>query len=194
MEEIWKDIENYEGYYQCSNLGRVRSVDRYIKGRYNNMQFKKGQLLKPRLNVNGYLQVSIDKQKHHTQKYIHRLVAETFIDNPNNSETINHKDGNKTNNCVENLEWTSYSENAIHAYHVLHRTICNNNIKPVGVIFEDTYSQEKTYYNSIAETSRSVGLSCTQIRRYIQNKKLWKGRFIFQTDNNKCVEDSKKVS
>lgn len=98
--EIWKDIEGYEGLYQVSNEGRVKS---FWSG--------KEKILKQH-NCKGYLEVGLykkeDKQKY---KLIHRLVAETFIPNPNNLPQINHKDENKTNNSVDNLEWCSRSYN-----------------------------------------------------------------------------------
>lgn len=110
MTEIWKDIDGYEGIYQVSNLGRVRSLDRKV---YNYM--KKGRVLKPRDNGHHYQYVSLSNggitDKH---CYIHILVAKTFIENPNEYEQVNHKDFDKTNNSVDNLEWVSRSQNIEH--------------------------------------------------------------------------------
>lgn len=118
IEENWKDIKGYEGFYQISNLGNVRSLPR-------NGTINKSRILKPN-NVKNYLQVSL--QKHGETKYqkVHRLVADTFIPNPNNYPQVNHIDGNKHNNCVDNLEWVTSSENQLHSYYTL-----KNNIKPV---------------------------------------------------------------
>lgn len=112
--EVWKDIVGYEGVYQVSSLGRVRSLDRTKKDRWGNNVPLSGRILKQKLNRGGYYCVHLrtNKESHPT---VHRLVALTFIDNPENKETVNHKDGCKTNNAVENLEWATISENTKHA-------------------------------------------------------------------------------
>lgn len=99
MEEIWKDIDGCDGY-QVSNEGRVRSC--FLAG---NWTVKKGEwrLLSQHDNGHGYMRVILGSK--HGQKYVHRLVAKAFIPNPLNLPQVNHKDENKKNNCVENLEW-----------------------------------------------------------------------------------------
>lgn len=108
--EIWKDINGYEGYYQISNKGNVRSLDRF-----DGVHDRQETILKPNLKQNGYLQVGL--RKHSTRKWIgvHRLVAIHFIENPDNKPQVNHIDGNKQNNNVENLEWVTAKENQNHA-------------------------------------------------------------------------------
>ena len=110
MKEIWKDIPNYEGLYLVSNKGNVISLPR--KG----MQSKTPKLLKKHKNNCNYDMVTLCKSNKIKALFIHRLVAQTFIDNPNNYPCINHKNGDKSNNCVNNLEWCSYSYNMLHAY------------------------------------------------------------------------------
>lgn len=109
MLEIWKDIEGFNGKYQVSNLGNVRSFSRW----------KNGDLLKGGAcgNPGPYRFVVLVKTSRKDAKcyYIHRLVAQHFIENPNNLPEVNHKDGNTFNNCAENLEWCSRAENARHA-------------------------------------------------------------------------------
>lgn len=111
LKEIWKDIKGYEGCYQVSNLGGVRSLDRYINGNKNSKWIRKGVVLKPHKNRNGYLIVRLQLDGHNLGKTVGRLVAETFTPNPNNYPEVNHKDENKSNNHVDNLEWCSYSYN-----------------------------------------------------------------------------------
>lgn len=101
MNEIWKDIVGYEGFYQVSNLGRVRSLKCIKRTIFNN---------------SGYEIVNLKVKRKQKNKLVHRLVAETFIPNPFNKEQVNHKDGNKKNNSVDNLEWCSRHENMVHAY------------------------------------------------------------------------------
>ena len=100
-KEIWKDIKRYEGFYQVSSWGRVRSLDRYDSLKH----FRKGIILKQQI-YNGYLYVGLNKNGKIKMYRVHRLVAEAFIPNPLNLPVINHKDEDKTRNNVENLEWS----------------------------------------------------------------------------------------
>jgi hypothetical protein len=108
-EEIWKDIEGYEGLYQVSNLGRVKSLARY-KQNHSKLQKVNERLLSPRFRRNYYV-VALCKEGTVKNVSVHRLVAETFIPNPNNYPIINHKDENSLNNCINNLEWCTYQYN-----------------------------------------------------------------------------------
>ena len=106
MEKIiegWKDIEGYEGLYQVSNLGRVKSL--------GNDKNKKEKIRKVRKNNFGYLHLTLHKNRIAKDYLIHRLVATAWIPNPNNLPEINHKDECKTNNTVENLEWCDATYN-----------------------------------------------------------------------------------
>jgi hypothetical protein len=114
-KEIWKPIKNYEGSYEVSNMGKVRSLDRYciqknnFSDKYNHIY--KGKILNQYKNNAGYMQVQLSKRYKTLPKRVHRLVAEAFISNPDNYKCVNHIDGNKLNNNVSNLEWCSYSHN-----------------------------------------------------------------------------------
>lgn len=110
MEEIWKDIKGYEGYYQVSNLGRVKSVARVIQ-RKSKPYTVKEKILKARPDKDGYRYLVLCVNCKTKTTSIHRLVAQTFIPNPDNLPCINHKDENPANNNVENLEWCTYSYN-----------------------------------------------------------------------------------
>lgn len=114
-KEIWKDVQDYDGRYRVSNLGRVKSI-RTFKNVRNNTIHVQSKVLKPQANNSGYLFVMLHKSGKYKHCYLHRLVAEAFILNPNRFPTVNHIDGNKENNKVTNLEWASYSANNKHAY------------------------------------------------------------------------------
>ncbi len=106
--EFWKWISGFEGLYQISNYARVKSFPR---GR-NRKEIK---ILKPLFTPQGYLKVTLRNSDKEKTRRLHRLVAETFIPNPENKPEVNHKDGNKFNNCVDNLEWNTDTENKRHA-------------------------------------------------------------------------------
>lgn len=118
MKEIWKSIEGYEGQYIVSNIGNVRSVDRYVNT-YHGPRVCLGQALKTYLGRDGYLRVALSKNMKHRRILVHRLVAKAFITNPQNKPQVNHKDGIKTNNQTWNLEWVTPSENQLHSVRVL---------------------------------------------------------------------------
>ena len=175
-------------------MGRVRSLDRYVYEHSGKKQFRKGQEIKQRLNPNGYLQVPLNKNGTRKMCSIHILVAQTFLEEKHETDIVNHKDGNEQNNTLKNLEWISFSENNKHAYDVLNRNIVRVGGRPKPIIVEDVLNGEVKKYISIAEASRDIGLSHTQINRYIESKKIWKGRYKLSSDNTKCVEDSEMVS
>lgn len=167
MKEIWKDIPGYEGLYQVSNYGRIKSLPRKTKNRFNN-----GLIKKLTLRNNGYFYVNLYNKEHNNKLFtIHRLVALTFIKNVNNLPCINHKDGNKQNNNVDNLEWCTYSFNERHAYKNLlkhpHRKKVNQ------------YSLQNEYiktWNSIEEANTffkttHIGECCRKKRNQVKGYK-----------------------
>lgn len=114
MEEIWKDVVGFDGFYEVSNTGRVRSVDRIIKSSKRSHFKLKGKIVGNKNNA-GYMVVTISKELLSEERLIHRIVAEAFIPNPNNLPQVNHINGDKKDNRVENLEWVSNRENTCHA-------------------------------------------------------------------------------
>lgn len=127
LNEEFRNIDGYEGLYQISNYGRIKSGLRYVKLGNNNKKIPE-KILKMSFNVYGYCHTTISNKNKRKLVYSHIEVGKKFLPNVDNKPTINHKDGNKKNNCVDNLEWATYSEQLYHAY--------NNNlrIKPFGEI------------------------------------------------------------
>ena len=105
MIEEWRPIEGYEGLYEVSSYGKVRSLDRYVKNGHSSYRLQKGRVLSPTKDRYGYLFVILTCNGKHKMFLVHRLVAQAFIINFDNLLEVNHKDEDKTNNSVENLEW-----------------------------------------------------------------------------------------
>jgi len=114
--EIWKDIPGMEGVYQVSNCGRIKALERNIRLKNNRILPIKEHFVKGSKDTKGYLQLDANIDGKRIIKFIHRLVAESFLENPKNLEQVNHKDGNKLNNCADNLEWCTCIENIHHAW------------------------------------------------------------------------------
>jgi len=111
MNEIWRDVLGYEGYYKVSNFGKVKSVDRIVVRSDNIKQLVKERMLKPGKDTSGYVQVHLCKGGKFKTVSVHRLVAIAFIDREDEAFEVNHKDENKSNNSIENLEWISRIDN-----------------------------------------------------------------------------------
>ena len=111
---MWKDIKNYEGWYQVSDSGQVRSLDREVEYKDGRKRVFKGTVLKPRF-TKGYPTVNLGKNKKMETFQVHRIVANHFLEKPSYAECVNHIDGIKTNNNVSNLEWVTYARNNQHA-------------------------------------------------------------------------------
>lgn len=114
--EEWRDVVGWEGLYQVSNLGRVKSLPRMIEFSDGRKRFFCGKILKSKIVGRGYLHVGLCCGAKTKSEYVHRLVATSFIPNPDKCPQVNHIDGCKTNNHVSNLEWCTNGENTKHAY------------------------------------------------------------------------------
>lgn len=150
MQEEWRDISGYEGRYQVSNLGRVKSLPGKSRGKsFGNkvlVQFE---------GKYGYAIVNLSRKSH----LVHRLVAKAFIDNPNNYRCVNHKDENKKNNTVDNLEWCTYKYNS--NYGTRNERISKNGGRPI--VQYDLQGNFVKRWRSIAEVSRFYGVRRTTI-------------------------------
>lgn len=146
MQEEWRDIAGFEGKYQVSNFGRVRSLDRLVRrkdahGRYAMFKYK-GRIIKTVKTSQGYMVAPLGR--HNPCVRVHQLVAKTFIPKVPGKDMINHIDGDRTNNRTDNLEWCTNQENQLHASHVLgHKQGAYQN-KPVrcvetGEVFENSF-------------------------------------------------------
>lgn len=178
MIEIWKDIKSYENIYQISNFGNVRSLNRCY---YDSNGFKheiKQRQLKPAINKYGYLQVGLSLNNKIKSFTIHVLVANAFINNVENKPTVNHKDGNKLNNFVNNLEWATKSEQATHALEHNLRKLPNSWVGKFGsehcrsksVIKYDLNNVELKKYESIIEAANEYNVNSTSIIRVCSGK------------------------
>jgi hypothetical protein len=118
-KEIWKDIPEYEGFYQVSNIGNIKSLDRYVEVNRKGGLFytkKEGRTILPNIDRYGYKKLNLYHNKYNRKTFtVHRLVAIAFIPNPENYDQINHIDGDKLNNHVDNLEWCNAKQNHTHA-------------------------------------------------------------------------------
>jgi hypothetical protein len=171
--EIWKPITGYEYYYEISNLGRVKSLQR--KGLRNGKPYlKKEKILKP-IQMGNYLGVQLAVNKTHEKHYIHRLVAEHFLEKPFSTKEliVNHKNGEKHNNQDNNLEWVTYKENIQHAYenrlnpnfgeNSHYAKYSDETVKKV----RDLFATGKYLQSELAEM---FGISRMQIHRIVKNK------------------------
>lgn len=148
--ETWADIEGYEGLYQVSTLGRVRSLDRITQctNCYGNKVDVtiRGKLLRGSKDFAGYLVVMLYGSKSRTTCKVHRLVAKAFISNPENKPEVNHIDGDKSNNYVDNLEWVTGSENKAHAYSIGLSKVVKVRCIDDGQVFNSMTSADRYYH------------------------------------------------
>ena len=160
MKEVWKPIKGYEEFYSISNYGRIKSNDRTVKC-YGGKRTIKGKIMNPPMDKDGYLRIGLSKNKKQKHYHVHRLVAQHFLDNPNNYPVINHIDENKKNNKVDNLEWCSIQYNNLYNDKIDKLTTAK--YKPV--IQYDKCMNKIAEYESIKEATLKTGIRSVVITR-----------------------------
>lgn len=172
MKEIWKDIDGYEGLYQVSNLGRVKRL-KFTNGK---VSFAKETILKQSLNTRGYSIVSLSKNDIKSTKTVHRLVALSFLENQKNYKEVNHIDGNKQNNCVENLEWCDRNYNIQHAFKnklnlgSMKNRLGSQNPSSITVYQYSLDGKFISSFGSVREAERITGIRCSDITMCCRGK------------------------
>lgn len=179
--EKWKDIKGHEGQHEVSSCGRVRSVDRTISkvdGRYDKQVtfYKQGRIKTLTYHHGQYFIIKLSNEGKNKTHFVHRLVAEAFLPNPNNLPIVNHKNSIKTDNNIENLEWVSNSENVKHAIKNKLTTICSGeNHGACKYTDEDILKIRKLYKDklSLTEIGKIMGTNKARIWEIV-HRKTWK--------------------
>lgn len=190
MKEVWKDIKGYQGLYQISNLGNVKSLDRKVNAKNNKKRLIKGTFLKLRFNNRNYNIVSLYKNNIQEVRFIHRLVAETFIPNPENKPEVNHIDGDKQNNKIDNLEWCTRTENNKHAWKTGLNKVSDNQKKAAAQSAKKRFSKKIIQYDlkgnfikewdSMSEAQRQLNIWHESIGKCCKGEIKTSGKYIWR--------------
>jgi hypothetical protein len=160
-QEYWMPIPQYENYYEISNLSNIRSINRRILTKSGYLKPEKERTITQRISNKGYLSVTLSKHGQSNTHHVHRLLALAFIPNPFCKPIINHRNGNKLDNSIENLEWVTYSENAIHAY----KTGLYKSNERKRRLIVDTCTGEQ--YTSIKKAAIDLDINYATCRNYL---------------------------
>lgn len=164
--EIWKDVPGYEGLYQVSNMGNIKSLSHYARNnKKGGLRLTEGRILSQYKMPNGYMQVQFSKNEGREKVYVHRIVAMAFLSNENGFSDVNHIDGNKENNSVDNLEWCSHRSNQIH--------MIQNRMTKKAIPVLCVESGE--VYNSMTEAEKKKGVDRHFIKKACESGNVYKG-------------------
>jgi hypothetical protein len=179
--EVWKDAVGYEGFYRVSDHGRaMRMQGVRIKGYFNGKALfaqVKQSIISGHVRPDGYVVLSLWMDGKRSVEYLHRLIAKAFIENPEGKKTVNHIDGNPTNNTVTNLEWCTYSENHEHAFRVLNRKHSKHRLGRLGILDPQSMSVQQikggvvvNVFGSMREAERETGIRNNRISTVCSGK------------------------
>ncbi len=173
--ETWRDIQGYEGLYQVSDTGRVRSVDRSEQFKRNGKishRIRHGRFLGQTADKHGYLRVHLAKDGKCKRFFVHRLVATAYISKPDDKPQVNHMNGNRTDNRVCNLEWVSAQENVCHAFRVIGRKPSRH--RPVICL------ETGGVYGSVTEAAKTFGIDKSHLVACCRGRRNQAGNYHFK--------------
>lgn len=187
MEEQWYDIPNWEGLYQITKSGKVRNLDRCIIDFMGRRHYFKGKEIKININNSGYACCHFSRNCKRKIMFIHRMIAELFVSNPENFSEVNHKDGNKMNNSIENLEWVTRSDNIKHAIYTglrkrsystkehldrIRKNSLEKHRRPLRVLNMTTGEEKDFYY--FKQASAFIGVNSHSLRTALKKSDVYK--------------------
>lgn len=186
--EIWKTYPEIE-WLQGSNLGRVRTLDHYVKDKRLGKRLIKGHVLPQRHRKDGYMDVSCGVNGKTVHTRVNRVIAMCFLDNPNNLPQVNHKNAIRTDNRVENLEWCTHQENIAYRNKLGHQANCGRGSAPVISVNLNTH--EVSRFSSQSEAARQLGAYQTIIKNVIKGKQNKHHGYWFTNADNHAVENTR---
>lgn len=177
VKEIWKDIDGYDGIYKISNMGRVKSLAKNVNMPNGGTRLDCERIIKGSVAPNGYRRINLSKNGRVITHSIHRLVLESFDINVDNKPYVNHKDGNKLNNRLSNLEWVTGSENILHSLYELGNISKLNKNKRVLVQILDDEKKVIREHLGIRNCAKIEKISTKTIYEYNDSGKIYRGYY-----------------